>query len=420
MKAHIKAALRAKHPKDMATCERAVQAAEYNGGLPGTNSLRAVFDYESQVTQSALPGIQGFHDIVFEDGGMRAWKSYGIGVGVFFSDAQLAKLAKPPGAVQGTTGCTLVSYAELCKTKLPSAASVPTGRGRDEPVGRGHASASEDGTKREASGEELHMQGSEEEGSEEDVMQERERRRHTYEEASCDEMEGEDKDDFDFDEEGEEADCNMENDSAVAAGTTPTTAPSVRARRTAPVGTAVRIRSKLMPSATHKKAALEHAAEKKARKLEAARILAEKDRRVVLERTPYRCDVCERPFLRGCEFASHVCRAPRSPPPSEEGEVAPEEEVHDSTHVPALPQGHGLPPLRESTVMDVVVDERLEALYQLGVKKGSNRQGVFDMEQTLEREFPFTIAPNRHARQPANARHSCSSPRGDSITVFFV
>ena len=89
--------------------------------------------------------------------------------------------------------------------------------------------------------------------------------------------------------------------------------------------------------------------------------------------------------------------------------------------------GHGLIDSREQNPLDVVMVEILEALYQEGVHKSSNRKGVLEMEETCGRHLPRLLIPEVHEisswlsnqiAQDADGRGKSSSDKTVRKTEF--
>ena len=70
----------------------------------GTNrALKHVAEIKNSfqsMTKHSITGIQALNNFLFESAGLRAWKAYNVGIGRFFSLAQLQKYGTP----QGPTG----------------------------------------------------------------------------------------------------------------------------------------------------------------------------------------------------------------------------------------------------------------------------------------------------------------------------
>ena len=47
-----------------------------------------------------MTGVQGLHNLSHESGGMRVWRAYDVGLGKFYSEAQLARFGTPQGPTE--------------------------------------------------------------------------------------------------------------------------------------------------------------------------------------------------------------------------------------------------------------------------------------------------------------------------------
>jgi len=76
-------------------------AIEFYGGVKGCYATVArIQDSFQSMTKHSMTGIQALNNFLFEPAGLRAWKAYNVGTGMFFSLAQLKKYGTP----QGPTG----------------------------------------------------------------------------------------------------------------------------------------------------------------------------------------------------------------------------------------------------------------------------------------------------------------------------
>ena len=113
IKLHRRAAMRAGHPFGCTTPEREVQAANYNGGVPGTSSRLLQFGYDEMKAGvgAMMPGIGSCHDFEYPgDGSIIARRTYGIGPGKLFTKEFLDKKYKD--GVQGDTGARLSTHTD--------------------------------------------------------------------------------------------------------------------------------------------------------------------------------------------------------------------------------------------------------------------------------------------------------------------
>ena len=59
--------------------------------------------------------------------------------------------------------------------------------------------------------------------------------------------------------------------------------------------------------------------------------------------------------------------------------------------------GHGFNNFRDSNYIGPSDVPILEALFQIGMEKGSNRMGVIEMEEDFENNLQSLLVPNYHA-----------------------
>ena len=110
----LEQAMRASKPAACTTPEAQCQAAQFQGGVPGTRSMVCTFNYDEEIKCASWGGVLGFHDFRLEnDGSIRAWYAYEIGPGKVFSREFLDKLWKKAEGQedrpsQGPTNCQLV------------------------------------------------------------------------------------------------------------------------------------------------------------------------------------------------------------------------------------------------------------------------------------------------------------------------
>ena len=86
---------------DINTANDMKVAIESYGGVKGCYATVAeIQDSFQSMTKYSITGIQALNNFLFESAGLRAWKAYNVGIGRFFSLAQLQKYGTP----QGPTG----------------------------------------------------------------------------------------------------------------------------------------------------------------------------------------------------------------------------------------------------------------------------------------------------------------------------
>ena len=93
IKAIRRTAMMAGEPAECTTPRREVMAQQYNGGIDGAHPFLLEFNYDNEVAVSALSSISQYH--VFEyldDGGIRMWKTYGVGPGKVMSSDEIDQL----------------------------------------------------------------------------------------------------------------------------------------------------------------------------------------------------------------------------------------------------------------------------------------------------------------------------------------
>ena len=109
--------MRASSPAACTTPEAQCQAAQYLGGVPGTQSMLCAFDYDAEIKCESMEGVLGFHDFFLEDNGdIRVWRAYDIGPGKVYTSESLDKLYKnvegqDARPSQGPTKCVLSAVA---------------------------------------------------------------------------------------------------------------------------------------------------------------------------------------------------------------------------------------------------------------------------------------------------------------------
>lgn len=89
MKAHIRRYVNEKH--DVVTAEDMKTAIESHGGLTGCRVAVVEVDSSKDLddTQRKIPGISLLYNFKYEEGGVRMWKAYNIGEGVFLSSSEI-------------------------------------------------------------------------------------------------------------------------------------------------------------------------------------------------------------------------------------------------------------------------------------------------------------------------------------------
>lgn len=127
-------------------------------------------------------------------------------------------------------------------------------------------------------------------------------------------------------------------------------------------------------------------------------------RHVKHARNPHKCKHCERRFPTVQGLNAHACQ--ESETVSEPvvdllvaytgPELAPYDPADENCEFTEVIMGHGLVDGREQNPLDAVVTEILERLFQAGVVQSSNRKGVLEMLEALQKELPALLVPEIH------------------------
>jgi len=116
IKAKRRSAMMAGQPAECTTPRREVLAQRYQGGIDGAHPFLLEFHYDNEVAVAAIPSISQYHAFEYlDDGGIRMWKTHGVGDGKVMSREEIDKL-----------------YADAAKKAASKKSKTTEGSGNDD------------------------------------------------------------------------------------------------------------------------------------------------------------------------------------------------------------------------------------------------------------------------------------------------